>query len=192
MKRIARSLFVLALTGVVTAGCSKEDVTEEIHSLDVTQSIFEGQQIQQNQLLGSWKIHSINSDVAVDLNADGNSSKNVLQETSCFNNMYFDFNAEGKVETLQGRISFPEGTMVCGGDKVYTANYSVTGNDLTVFFTLNGEQVQASKTIGLSQDATGEYLHVSLEDVAVEEFISDPGNTVVSGVKALELIFVKE
>lgn len=192
MKKIAlKSLFfVVAVLGATS--CSTETTQEEVSSLNATASVFEGQDIKPADLIGVWSIQEMEADIAVDLNQDGTSTTDMLSETTCFDPMYFDFSANGGVATEQARISFPDGKLVCDGIGFYTATYSVSGNTLTVNAEIDGQAVTFTKTIGLSSDADGEYLHVALEDYEVDQFVSDPGNTVVSDVQRIEITYKRQ
>lgn len=192
MKKIALNLFVLTVAATFSIGCSTETINEETSSLNATATVFEGQDIQQNQLVGTWKIVSMTSNVAVDLNADGSNSADLLDETTCFDPMYFSFDAQGTVETEQGRISVLEDRVECDGVGTYTATYEVSGNALAVTADFDGQPVTFTKTIGLSSDASGEYLHVALEDHEVDQVISDPGNTVASDIERIEVVYKKQ
>lgn len=192
MKKIALNLFALTVAATFATGCSTEAINEENSALNATATVFEGQDIQQNQLIGTWNIFSMTADVAVDLNNDGSSSTDLLAETTCFDPMYFDFNAEGVVETEQGRISVLENMVECDGTGIYTAAYEVAGNELTVTAEINGESYPIKKTIGLSNDANGEYLHVAIEEYEVEQIVSDPGNTIASDIKRIEIVYKKQ
>ncbi|MEG9327197.1 lipocalin family protein [Salinimicrobium catena] len=192
MKKIALNLLSLAVATTLFVGCSTDTLTEENSSLNATATVFEGQDIQQNQLVGTWIIESMTSNIAVDLDANGSSSVDLLTETTCFDGMYFDFNAEGIVETEQGRISILEDRVECDGSGVYTAGYEVSGNTLSVTAEINGQTVTLTKTIGLSSDASGEYLHVAIEDYEVEQIVSDPGNTVASDIERIEIVYKKQ
>jgi hypothetical protein len=192
MKKIALNLCVLSIAFTLFIGCSTETIDKENSSLNATASLFEGQDIQQHQLVGTWKIVSMISDVAVDLNADGGSSSNLLEETTCFDSMYFVFNAEGVVETEQGKISITEEEMNCHGTGVYSANYTVSGNSLTVNVEIDEQVYTLTKTIGLSSGVKGEYLHVAVEDYEVEQIVSDPGTTVASDIKRIEVVYKKQ
>ncbi len=192
MKKIALNLFALTVAATLSIGCSTETINEESSSLNATATVFEGQDIQQNQLVGTWKIVSMTSDVAVDLNADENRNTDLLAESICFDNMYFAFNAEGTIITEQSRISFTEEAMECDGTGVYSATYEVSGNTLSVTADYDGQPVTFTKTVGLSSDSNGEYLHVALEDYEVDQVVSDPGNTVASDIERIEIVYKKQ
>lgn len=192
MKRIALNLFALTFSTIFFTACSTETMNDETSSLNAIASVYEGQDIQQNQMLGTWKIISLSSNVAVDLNGDGKSTTELLNETVCFDSMYFTFNAEGVVEAEQARMSLDNEELKCEGSETYSAAYKVSGNKLSVTANYDGQQVTFRKTIGLSDDEAGEYLHVAVEDYEVEQFISDPGNTVVSNVERIEIVYKKQ
>lgn len=192
MKKIALNLFAVTLAATFATGCSSETVNEEMSSLNSTATVFEGQDIQQTDLVGTWKIQAMNSDVAVDLNSDGTSSTDILNETSCFDNLYFNFNAEGGIAAHQAKLNFVDGEMQCDGEGDYSATYTVSGNELSVSFQSGDSQVTFTKTIGLSNDATGEYLHVAIEDYEVDELVQDPGDTSVSDITRIEMIYRKQ
>lgn len=192
MKKIALNLLFVGVTLFGVTACSTETAVDEMDSLNATASVFEGQDIKPAQLIGTWNILTMESDVAVDLNSDGVESTAILSESTCFDSMYFEFSANGTVGTQQARLSFPNGEMVCDGDGFYTAEYTVSGNTLTVNAEIDGQPVTFTKTVGLSSDANGEYLHVALEDFEVDQFVSDPGNTVVSDIQRIEITYKRQ
>lgn len=192
MKKITLNLLALFVASIFSTGCSTGDIDEETINLDVKANVFEGQNIEQNQLVGTWNLFAMNANIAVDLNLDGDTNVNLLEETTCFDEMYFSFDNRGILQTQQGRISISDESLTCDGIGVYITAYEVKGNNLTITMDINGEPFSFTKKIGLSQDASGDYLHVEVTEYEVEEFLNDPGNTVASEIKALELVFVKQ
>lgn len=192
MKKIALNLFALTVMASLSTGCSTETANEEMSSLNSTANVFEGQDIQQTQLIGTWKIESMISDIPVDLNSDGTASVDILEETTCFDNLYFNFNDQGGIAAHQARLNFVDGEMQCNSEGDYTATYTVSGNELSVSFQSGDNMVTFTKTIGMSNDTTGEYLHVAIEDYEVDELIQDPGNTSVSNIQRIEMIYKKQ
>ena len=192
MKKIALNLFAVSLTAVFAVSCSSEAVNDEMSSLNSTVNVFEKQDIRQDDLVGTWKIESMISDVAVDLNSDGASNTEILEETTCFDTLFFNFNAEGGVLAHQARLSFANGEMQCDGEGTYSAAYEVAGNELFVSFQSGGSPITISKTIGLSSADGAMYLHVAIEDFEVEELVNDPGNTSVSSIHRIEMIYKKQ
>lgn len=192
MKKIALNLFAVTVAAAFTIGCSSEAVNDEMNSLNASTNIFEKQDIRQTDLVGTWKIEAMISDVAVDLNSDGNTSTDILEETTCFDNLFFNFNAEGGVLAHQARLNFVDGEMQCDGEGDYAATYSVSGNELSVSFQSGESTVTFTKTIGLSASNGDNYLHVAIEDYEVSEIVTDPGNTSVSSINRIEMIYKKQ
>lgn len=192
MKKIALNLFALTVAATFSIGCSTDTANEEMSSLNSTATVFEGQDIQPTQLVGTWKIESMISDVAVDLNSDGTASVDILEESTCFDNLFFNFNEEGGIAAHQAKLNFVDGEMQCNSEGDYTATYTVSGNELSVSFQSGDSMITFTKTIGLSNDATGEYLHVAIEDYEVDELVQDPGNTSVSDIQRIEMIYKKQ
>lgn len=192
MKKIALNLFAVTVIAAISVGCSSETVNDEMTSLNATSNIFEKQDIRQTDLVGIWKIEAMNSDVAVDLNADGETSSNILEESTCFDNLFFNFNAEGGVLAHQARLNFVDGEMQCDGEGTYSATYEVAGNELSVSFQSGESTITFTKTIGLSTSNGDVYLHVAIEDYEVSEIVADPGNTSVSSINRIEMIYKKQ
>lgn len=192
MKRIALNLFIVTVAAFLSVGCSTEVMNDEMTSLNSTANIFERQDIRQTDLVGTWKIESMISDVEVDLNEDGVSSTDIMNETTCFDNLFFNFNSEGGILAHQARLKFVNGEMLCDGEGDYAAAYSVTGNELSVTFQSGDSPITFTKTIGLSTTDGVTYLHVALEDYEVSEVVQDPGTTSVSSIKRIEMVYKKQ
>ncbi|MDT0675097.1 hypothetical protein [Autumnicola musiva] len=155
--------------------------------------------IESSDLVGRWELVSMTSDVAVNLNdGEPDSSTNILEETDCFNAMYFHFYDNGNVETGQAKLNFttPGGFSCSYG--AYSANYDVVNeNDTTkleVTFDLNGMTITETKNISLSSETDGEYLTVTLTAAEVDgaSYINDGReNTVVGDVTQIETVYKK-
>lgn len=192
MKKIALNLFAITLSAAFAVGCSSEAVNDEINTLNSTVNVFEKQDIRQTDLVGTWKIESMISDVAVDLNSDGTSGTEILDETTCFDNLFYSFNEEGGILAHQARLNFVDGEMQCDGEGTYAATYEVTGNELSVTFQSGESTLTFTKTIGLSTANGATYMHVAIEDYEVAELVNDPGNTSVSSINRIEMIYKKQ
>lgn len=170
-------------------------VTEETNALDSNTSLNATAGIATADLIGTWNLHSMEADVAVDFNQDGNSSTNILSESSCFDNMYFTFEEDGDVLTTQARLYFgADGNFTCS-EKSYSATYEVNQNELTVNFVVNGVAYTEVKTISMTNDGTNDYLIVSLTSVETDAAVyvaNDPGNTVASNINKIEFTYIKQ
>lgn len=155
-------------------------------------TIVETADITATDLEGRWEMYSMTSDTVVDLNFDGTYGKEILLETTCFKNMFFTFEQDSVI-TGQAKLDFGEnGDIFKCGFGTYSATYKIDGEELLITFTLDGVQITRSKTIALTSDATGEYLHISLEDTEAAQYVDDPGNTVASDVQKIETVYKKQ
>lgn len=192
MKENFKKIFALGLFVPMFFACSTEEVMENLSSLNSQGEAWEMQPVAAGDLTGTWVMHSMTSDIAVDLNFDENRSNDVLAETDCFDGSYFTFDEKGGFRTGQAKLDFgaDSNKFECAYGE-YDALFEVDGNELAIKIQINDTVVSQSKTIALSSNDSGDYLHLSLEDYEVSEFINDPGTTVASGVERIEIVYKK-
>lgn len=187
---------IVMVTGLTTS-CEPENDELAVASAEVF--TVSHVVIEPSALVGRWELSSMTSDVAVNLN-DGNpdESTNIMQETTCFDDMYFIFNQDGTVKTGQAKLDFKNNAFACSYG-IYYAEYDVASTsettELKVTFQVSGITYTESKTIELSTDESGqEYLHVTTTAIEVDgaNYINDGReNTVVSAIDTLEAVYVK-
>ena len=136
------------------------------------------------------------SAVPVDFDQNGQYTFDLLEETDCFDSMYFVFYENGVVETRQARLYFNASTggFSCQTTGDYNATYSVSGNILTVNFTVSGSQYTETRTISRYSENGIEFLKVTLtreETNAAVYVTKDPGNTVASELRKIEMVYIK-
>lgn len=187
--KFTKALLLLALTGMLFS-CGGEDLDDmmepEFKSSNLTADISS------SDLEGKWIMHSMIGDKEVNFDGDSVSSTDMLTETDCFFQMFFEFEDNGVVTTGQAKLWFDSnGDFTCYSG-VYDAKYSVSGDVLTVDFDLNGSPRTEKKTISLSSDSEGEYLHVTLTDQEAANFVNDPGTTNASHLEKIEMKYKKE
>lgn len=192
MKKPFKKFLVLGLFAPVFLACSTDDILEDSLFLNSQGLIAEGEAIAAEDLTGTWVMHSMTSDIAIDLNNDQESSADILAETDCFKDTFFSFDQDGVITTGQAKLDFDtdDNEFVCGYGE-YQAAYELDGNELVVEIEVNGSKIIQSKTIALSSDVSGEYLHVSLEDYETAEFVNDPGTTAASDIERIEIVYKK-
>src|SRR5690606_8461871 len=147
MKKLLMSGILMPLL----MACSSEDAAVEESSHEVTEGLHQSYDIRSEDLVGTWNLVSMHSlDVPVNLDLNATESRDILKETECFDNMYFDFALDGKVTTHQARLFFEtrSGAMACDSG-TYQAGYTVDGNILTVNFSFNGNPVSETRTIDI-------------------------------------------
>ncbi|WP_424493050.1 lipocalin family protein [Salinimicrobium sp. GXAS 041] len=204
MKKLLQRLLFGGLGVALLAACSAEGVNEEMSALNASSATMSSQDLSINDLVGEWKIVSMTSvayeehpAVAVDFNKDGNFTFDLMEESTCFNIMSFDFRSNGTVYTNQARLFFDNttGKFECQGTGLYTAGYEISGNDLSVTFTADGIEYTQVKTIYRYSEDGAEYLTVTLTEQETDSAVyvnNDPGNTVASDIKKIEMVYKKQ
>ena len=198
MKKTITQLLLACVAVISLAGCSKETISESDNvSLNATTTTVSSEDIVSSDLVGTWNMYSMTSaETSVDFDLDGQYTNDLLEETDCFDNMYFIFKNDGVVDTRQSRLFFNSliGDFTCHTTGDYTATYSVSGNILTVTFTIDGTEYVENKTISLFSENGNDFLKVTLtkeETNAAVYVADDPGNTVASELQKIEMVYIK-
>ena len=178
--------------------CSADSTTEEMASLDVTASNMTVAEVTAASLEGTWNMYSMTSigeGNDVDFNKDGNYTYDLLSETYCFDAMFFTFKPDGTVATEQARLFFNStGQFTCQTTGNYSATYNVLGNELSVTFSVDGNQYTETKTVSQYTENGEEFLKVTLtkEETSSAVYVAnDPGTTVASGIQQIDMIYKK-
>lgn len=193
-----------ALTGIVLAplffSCSPEQGSDDPQELNLSgTTLAQEAPILASDLVGTWNMYSMSSmETTVDFDQDGKPTNDLLEETDCFDPMYFVFRENGAVDTYQSRLVFSSttGMFSCQTSGDYAANYEVVnGNELKITFTIDDQQYVEMKSITRYAENNIEFLKVSLakaETNAAVYVAPDPGNTVVSEIQLIEMIYEKQ
>lgn len=183
--------------------CSTEEMSSDVQELNLsgTASVEEAN-ILAADLVGTWNMYSMSSmETTVDFDQDGSRTNDLLEETDCFDPMYFVFKENGAVDTEQARLFFNSSTGMfsCQTTGDYSATYKVlngdSGSELEITFTIKGTQYTETKSIGLYTENDVEFLKVTLtkeETNAAVYVASDPGDTVASEIQKIEMIYKKQ
>jgi hypothetical protein len=202
MRKLLRNLILGGVGMSMLAACSADSVNDEMNTLNASASIVEVQDLSMGDLVGRWTMHSMTSvgtdemaAVPVDFDQDGVFTYDLLKETDCFDTMYFEFDNQGKVNTHQSRLYFGStGEFTCQTTGDYAATYQISGNDLSVTFTVDGFQYTETKTINRYSENGIEFLMVTLTKAETNGAVyvaNDPGNTVASELQKIEIVYKK-
>lgn len=178
-------LFILALS---LFSCSKE----ESSTLDSTfKSSNFATSINPDDLVGEWRLSAMQSDTLVDLNQDGTGDKNLLNESSCFNDMKVIFNGDMTFSTVNARLDFNGGTnnaeFVCVKNRVDFGTWDIEGTDLILNINIDG--VVYSQRKPLNYNSTTFAFDVSKAESNI--YVTDPGNTSASKIRILALEYTR-
>ena len=183
---------------VLLSACSSEEVSTDMTGLNAGTTAVAAGDYNFTDLVGLWKMYSMSSlETTVDFDKDGVRTNDLLEETDCFDDMYFDFKETGVVDTRQSRLYFSAATGMfsCQTTGDYDATYAVQGNELTINFNVENQQYTETKTISIYTEDGNEFLKVSLikeETNSAVYVANDPGNTVASNIQKIEMVYIKQ
>jgi len=178
-------LFALAL---LIFSCSKEDEADSNSSFKTNN--LEAS-INPDDLVGEWKLSAMQADTLVDLDNDGTGDKNLLNESSCFNDMKVIFNKDKTFSTTNARLDFNGGTnnaeFVCVKNRVDFGTWDIEGSDLLMDITIDGTIYTQRKSLNYNTS-------IFAFDVSKAEsnvYVTDPGDTSASKIRILALEYTR-
>lgn len=181
-----KKLACFSLIALVLASCSKDDAYMEDEMIKVSNAT-----ITSNDLIGHWELSRMVSDTAVNLNQDGSYSTNLLDETSCFNNMSITFNSDATFITNNATMTFEAGSngdeFACISDRIDTGTWKVENDNLVLTMEINGSTYTHTKAI----DMTSNTFTFDVTKIESDQYVNDPGNTQASEIRILELEYTK-
>lgn len=110
----------IALAAIMAVSCSDDDSSNNSSTSGVS---------------GTWKLTSVTTYEAVDVNEDGTSSRNLIAETGCFEGSTIKFNSGNNADVT---LNFYVGSTTCA-EASTVAEYNVDGNEVTLKYTYEGE-----------------------------------------------------
>jgi hypothetical protein len=177
--------FILA---IVFFSCSKEDSSSSdpsIKSNDFAASI------NPDDLVGEWKLSTMRADTLVDLNKDGTGDNNLLNESSCFNDMKVIFDKDKTFSTTNARLNFNGGAgnseFVCEKNRIDFGTWEIEGTDLILNINIDGTIYTERKPLNYNTKTFG--FDVSKAESNV--YVSDPGDTSASKIRILALEYTR-
>ncbi len=166
--------------------CSKEEV-----SINSQLKVSDATVVTRNDMLGHWDLSGMVSDTAVDLNDDETYSKNLLDETDCFNTMSITFNDDGTFISNNAQMTFEAGTsknqFSCLSDRMDNGNWEVRNDSLILTLDINSSTYTHKKHINLETNK----FSFDVTKIESNQYVSDPGNTQASPIRILELEYTK-
>ena len=198
MKNVLQIIPAAAFVCLSFISCSTEEMASSDTSLNAVGTTLEVNEITAADLEGQWNMYAMTSNIAVDFDdTDTIKSTDILSETTCFDPMFFTFKSDGNVVTDQARLFFDatSGMFSCQTTGNYTAQYDVLENQLTVTFTVDGNQYTETKTITRYSENGNEFLEVTLTESETDGAVyvaNDPGTTVASDIQEINMTYIKE
>ncbi len=181
-----KKLAFFSLVALLLGSCSKEEAYMEDEMIKVSNAT-----ITSNDLIGHWELTRMVADTAVNLDQDGAYSTNLLEETSCFNNMSITFNSDATFTTNNATMTFESGgngdQFACIADRIDTGTWEVENDNLILTMEINGSTYTHTKAIDMSSNT----FSFDVNKIESDQYVNDPGNTQASQIRILELEYTK-
>lgn len=166
---------LLALLSTFIISCSDDDP--------------QNQTLSSSDIVGNWSLVEINSTPAVDLEDDGNSDPNVMNQTDCFDGMSLDFDNNGNVTAVSSEIDYDDSASPSFNCSLRTdsGSYTLNNSDLSVTITLDGSQ----ETETLNVDVQNNTLSFIVTESDVADYFNVPSGESFSSINELEFVYQK-
>ena len=185
MKNFTLNLIFL-LTGTLLASCSGEDFYDR--EAEANASVF----IYDSYLVGEWKVNSMIVDRDIDLNADQKFNNDLLLETSCYENMGFEFRANKTFTAVNSMLGLQlkedKDEFSCLPEKILTGNWSLKNDVLYLYVKINHRVYEQRRHLILTEDSFA----FEVNETQSMDYLKDQGGTSASGLSIVSLEFFKE
>lgn len=138
-------------------------------------------------IAGNYVLSTLTADVPVDLDQDMNSDMELTNETTCFNTMTINFNANGTFTSTVAEVSFDAANNLQCNTAVETGTYSYAAGTLTITVNVNGGTVTESQQVVLTTNS----LSFTVTDTDVAQYFSGAAGTPASSITSLDFVYNK-
>lgn len=138
-------------------------------------------------IAGNYVLTSLVSDVAVDLDQDGTSDTQLMNETTCFDTVAISFDANGNFTTTVSEVGFDANNVLTCSTIVTTGTYTFANSVLTITTAVNGGSVTESKAVLL----TATTLEIGATDTEVAQYFTNSPGTPASAITQIDAIYTK-
>lgn len=183
-------LLLLLAFPVFLLSCGGEDL-DDIGAESISEPLTVAN-ISYSDMVGHWELSAMTASEEVDLDGDGTGSKNLMQETTCFDPMSITFNSDMTFSSVNARLDFKAGEnddkFECmQGNTADNGTWDVEGDVLTLNVEVNGSKYTHTKTLILTDNT----FSLEITKIESEQYVEDPGDTVVSHVQVVELEYTR-
>ena len=106
MKKFFKNSILLSVSALILSSCAGEDFDDKDADV-VNQKMLT--YIETTDLVGNWDLSVMQANTAVDLNGDGYSNTNLLEETTCFDIMDIHLKEDMTFTSVNSRMDFQAG-----------------------------------------------------------------------------------
>ncbi len=182
-----KTLLIFSLAFIIFS-CSKEDGSDSKSSFKTSNFAAS---INPDDLVGEWKLATMQADTLVDLNKDGIGDQNLLNESSCFNDMKVIFKQDRTFSTTNARLDFNGGAgnseFVCVKNRIDFGTWDIDGTDLILNIDIDGTIYTDRKPLNYTTSTFG--FDVSKAESNI--YVTDPGDSSASKIRILALEYTR-
>ncbi|HSJ11702.1 MAG TPA: hypothetical protein VK916_03395 [Gillisia sp.] len=177
---------ILLLTGLLLTSCQGDDLYDsEAESRNASVFIYD------SFLVGQWSVNSMIVDKDIDLNGDQKFNNDLLLETSCYENMGFEFRANKTFTVVNSMLGLQvrddKEEFSCLPDKVLTGNWSLKNDVLYLYVKINHRVYEERRHLILTEDSFA----FEVNEDQSKDYLKDQGGTSASGLSIVSLEFSK-
>ncbi|WP_034888420.1 lipocalin family protein [Gillisia sp. Hel_I_29] len=186
-KFFTRSLLLVVIVSLFS--CAAEDRD------DVQSAAFNGTDLSTtlapSDLVGTWNLSVMQADTPVDLNSDGTSNNNILNETNCFDQMGVVFREDMTFTATNAKLGFSGGIdndeITCESGRADSGTWDVDGDVLILDINVGGIIYTERKQLTITP-TTFAFAVTKFES---DKYVSDPGDSSASPIRILSLEYAK-
>ncbi|WP_345009733.1 lipocalin family protein [Christiangramia aestuarii] len=182
-----KCLALIAIVFLGLVGCSKDEA-----GADPQLKVSDAMAVTNADMIGHWQLSRMMADTLVDLDDDNSFSKNLLDETDCFNTMSITFKKDGTFISNNAQMSFEAGAsqneFSCLSDRMDSGNWEVRNDSLILEMQINGETYIHRKLINFESDR----FSFDVNKIESNQYVNDPGDTQASAIRILELEYSRK
>lgn len=181
--QVVSSMILLAVT---LLSCSRDEPVQN-SELKVSNATA----VTNTDMIGHWNLSGMIADTPVNLNNDAVYSRNLLEETDCFNTMSITFLVDGTFITNNAQMTFEAGAsrddFACLTDRMDTGEWVVRNDSLVLTMDINAVTYTHRKLINLGTNK----FSFDITKIESNQYVDDPGNTQASSIRILELEYAR-
>mgnify|MGYP003295777751 CR=1 FL=1 len=187
MKNTIKNFITALIFPLFLISCSADEVE------DLTSANYNAQMVKtfiyDSDLVGEWKLQSMVANKDIDLNGDGEQGANLINESSCFENITYTFRGNKTFTIINSTLELNSLNDVddfkCQGASAISGKWSVKDDMLTLYIKINNQEYREQKHLILTEDT----FFLEINKIESKDYIIDKGNSSAAGLSVVALEF---
>lgn len=138
-------------------------------------------------LSGNYRLTSLIADVAVDLNQDGATNTQVMNETTCFDTVAINFSNNTNFNASYSEVGFDVNNVLTCATNMQSGTYTYSNGVLSITVPVNGGTVTESHNVLLTPTT----LEFTVTDADVANYFSGAPGTPAANITQLDVVYTK-